>query len=109
MSLKLATATFLTLLLALPAAAASPRRAPAPPAAPPAALPDPDRLIETRAPAPDPRRWSLADLDHGTVGIGLFSVGGHFARDRERQGREPLSGTGGRENQVAAVGLSLRF
>ena len=103
-----AITSILALLVAVPAAAAQPRPAQAPPAAP-AAPADPDRLVEPRATAPGTRRWSLADLEHGTVGIGLFSVGGHFVRDRQRQGREPLSGTGGRENQIAAVGLSLRF
>ena len=109
MSPKSAIASILALLLAVPAAAALPRRAPAQPAAPPAALPDPDRLAEQRTSAPDPRRWSLADLENGSVGIGLFSVGGHFVRDRQRQGREPLTGTAGQESRVAAVGLSLRF
>ena|SRR5687767_567513 len=104
-----AITSILALLVAVPAAAAQPRPAPAPTVAPPAAPADPDRLVEPRETAPDPRRWSLADLEHGTVGIGLFSVGGHFVRDRQRQGREPLSGTGGGESQVAAVGLSLRF
>jgi hypothetical protein len=42
-------------------------------------------------------------------GIGLFSVSGHFVRDRETRGREPIIGTGGRDNRVAATGFSLRF
>ena len=43
------------------------------------------------------------------VGVGLYSVSGHFVRDRERNGREPILGTTGRDNRIAAVGLSLRF
>lgn len=41
------------------------------------------------------------------LGIGLFSVGGHFVR--ERGSREPLIGTAGRQNKIAAVGFNLRF
>ncbi len=43
------------------------------------------------------------------VGVGIYSVGGHFVRDRQRNGREPIMGTTGRDNKIAAVGLSLRF
>jgi hypothetical protein len=49
-------------------------------------------------------------LDSSTdVGVGIYSVGGHFVRDRQRSGREPILGTSGRDNRIAAVGLSLRF
>jgi hypothetical protein len=48
----------------------------------------------------------VSNLD---VGIGLYSVSGHFVRERERNGREPILGTTGRDNRIAAVGLSLRF
>lgn len=41
--------------------------------------------------------------------VGLFSVSGHFVRDRGARGREPLIDTGGKQNRVAAVGFSLRF
>jgi hypothetical protein len=107
MSPRFIPASLLALLLAWPASAEA---APTPaPAATPAAAPQFDRLVEAPRSTPDERRWSLADLKHGTVGIGLFSVGGHFVRDRQRQGREPLIEPGGRDNRVAAVGLSLRF
>lgn len=43
------------------------------------------------------------------VGIGLYSVTGHFVRDRGARGREPFADTRGRESKVAAVGFSLRF
>ena len=43
------------------------------------------------------------------VGVGLYTVNGHFVRERERNGREPILGTTGRDNKIAAVGLSLRF
>jgi hypothetical protein len=46
------------------------------------------------------------DLD---VGVGMFSVGGHFARDRGGRSREPIVGPRGSQSRVAAVGLSLHF
>lgn len=111
MSGKSAIASILALTLAWPAAA-QPRAAPPAPApapATPAPTHDPDRLAPPRDLAADPDRWSLAERENMALGIGLFSVGGHFVRDRQSQGREPLAGTGGRESRVAAVGFSLRF
>lgn len=59
------------------------------------------------APGPSNARFPLvSNLD---VGVGLYSVNGHFVRERERNGREPILGTAGRNNRIAAVGLSLRF
>jgi hypothetical protein len=43
------------------------------------------------------------------LGVGIYSVGGHFAHERETNGREPILGTSGRDNRIAAVGFSLRF
>ena len=58
-------------------------------------------------PGPSSARIPLVpDLD---VGVGLYSVGGHFVRDRQTNGREPILGTSGRDTRIAAVGLSLRF
>jgi hypothetical protein len=48
----------------------------------------------------------VANMDFG---VGLYSIGGHFVRDRQTNGREPILGTSGRDNRIAAVGLSLRF
>jgi hypothetical protein len=66
-------------------------------------------LWSDRYGSPQPSSARLP-LDSGTdVGVGLYSVGGHFVRDRQRNGREPILGTSGRDNKIAAVGLSLRF
>ena len=54
-------------------------------------------------------RLPLAEQDNMAFGVGLFSVGGHFVRERGARGREPLIDTGGRQSRVAAVGFSLRF
>jgi hypothetical protein len=43
------------------------------------------------------------------LGVGIYAVSGHFVRDRQTTGREPIAGTAGRQNKVAAVGFSLRF
>jgi hypothetical protein len=113
MSGKPAIASILALIIAWPAAAqqsAAPSpSSPAAPAGASAPAADPDRLAPPATVAEDPHRWSLAGRENMQLGVGLFSVGGHFVRDRQSQGREPLSGTGGRENRVAAVGFSLRF
>jgi hypothetical protein len=108
-----AIALLLAAAIASPAAAQH-KRTPAPaataePGAAPAATPDPDRLAPTRPLPPEPSRWPLAGRDNMELGIGLYSVGGHFVREREYRGREPLTGTAGRQNRVAAVGFSLRF
>lgn len=78
-------------------------------AAPAAATAQPNPVVAARyaEPAPSSARIPLVpDLD---VGVGLYSVGGHFVRDRQTNGREPIMGTSGRDNRIAAVGLSLRF
>ena len=93
------------ILLATPALAQ--QRASAPVQPPPA---NPNRLVEPRAiPAEDLSRMPIAEEDNLALGVGLFSVGGHFVRERGARGREPLIDTGGKQNRVAAVGLSLRF
>jgi hypothetical protein len=59
------------------------------------------------SPGPSSARMPLdTNMD---LGVGIYSVGGHFVRDRQRNGREPILGTSGRDNRIAAVGLSLRF
>ena len=87
--------------LAVPAAA---QQRPAPPPANPHRIAAPSPGFETPAP-----RMPIAEQDNMAVGVGLFSVSGHFVRDRGARGREPLIDPHGRENKVAAVGLSLRF
>lgn len=58
-------------------------------------------------PVPSSARIPLVpDLD---LGVGLYSVSGYFVRDRQTNGREPILGTTGHDNRIAAVGLSLRF
>ena len=59
-------------------------------------------------PGPSNARFPLvSNLD---VGVGLYSVGGHFVREREStMAASRSSGTAGRANRIAAVGLSLRF
>jgi hypothetical protein len=54
-------------------------------------------------------RLPIAEQDNMALAVGLFSVGGHFVRERGSRGREPLIDTGGRQNRVAAVGFSWRF
>ena len=93
------------LLIAAPALAQ--QRAPSPPLPPPD---NPNRLVEPRAiPEQGVSRMPIAEDENLALGVGLFSVGGHFVRDRGARGREPLIDTGGKQNRVAAVGLSLRF
>jgi hypothetical protein len=106
---KPAIAALSALLLAAPAAA-QPRAAPTP--APPASSAH-HRLVQPggadiyAVPGPMSARVPVSgDLD---LGVGMFSVTGHFVRDRGSRGREPMIGTAGRQNKVAAVGLSLRF
>jgi hypothetical protein len=104
-SLKASAAVISCMLFALPALAQ--QRAPAAPA-PPAA--NPNRLVEPRAiPDEGMARMPIAEEDNLALGVGLFSVNGHFIRDRGARGREPMIDTGGRQNKVAALGLSLRF
>ena len=104
-SLKTSAAAIFCILMAMPALAQ--QRAPSSPL-PPAA--NPNRLVEPRAiPTEDIRQMPIAEEQNLALGVGLFSVGGHFVRDRGARGREPLIDTGGKQNRVAAVGLSLRF
>jgi len=104
-SLRTSAAAFSALLFAMPAIAQ--QRAPSPPQ-PPAA--NPNRLVEPRAmPEEQVGRMPIAEQDNMVLGVGLFSVGGHFVRDRGARGREPLIDTGGKQNRIAAVGWSLRF
>ena len=93
------------ILIATPAIAQ--RRAPSAPQQPAA---NPNRLVEPR-PIPEEQvsRMPIAEQDNMMLGVGLFSVSGHFVRDRGARGREPLIDTGGKQNRVAAVGWSLRF
>ena len=93
------------LLIAAPALAQ--QRAPSPPAR---TADNPNRLVEPRAiPDKGVSRMPIAEQDNLALGVGLFSVSGHFVRDRGARGREPLIDTGGKQNRVAAVGFSLRF
>ncbi len=104
-------ALFAAPLAALPADAREPARLVPPPAR---AAPALDRLGP-----PAPRADQYADrvrigaqvpiAGDFNLGVGLFSVGGHFVRDGRSRGREPLIDTGGRQNKVAAVGFNLRF
>ena len=104
-SLKTSAAAISCMLIAMPALAQ--QRAPSPPLPPSA---NPNRLVEPRAiPEEDIRRMPIAEEDNLALGVGLFSVSGHFIRDRGARGREPMIDTGGKQNKVAAVGLSLRF
>ena len=71
--------------------------------------PDPGArsVAEFRSNGPSTARMPIdSNMD---VGVGIYSVGGHFVRDRQRNGREPILGTTGRDNKIAAIGLSLRF
>ena len=104
-SLRTSAAFISCILFAMPALAQ--QRTPSPPL-PPAA--NPNRLVEPRAiPEVDIRRMPIAEEDNLALGVGLFSVSGHFVRDGRARGREPLIGTGGKQSRVAAVGLSLKF
>ena len=92
------------ILIASPAVAQNRAPSPQPPAA------NPNRLVEPRPiPQEDVSRMPIAEEDNLALGVGLFSVSGHFIRDRGARGREPMIDTGGRQSKVAAVGLSLRF
>ena len=104
--LKCAAAALSMLGCACPAAARDKAGPPQSPSAPLAERPGPSRLhFDTQGPTS--ARFPLAqDVD---VGIGLYSVTGHFVRDRGARGREPIADPQGRENRVAAVGFSLRF
>lgn len=104
-SLRASAAVISCILFATPAFAQ--QRAPSPPQ-PPAA--NPNRLVEPRA-LPDEQieRMPIAEQDNMALGVGLFSVTGHFVRDRGARGREPMIDTAGKQNRVAAVGWSLRF
>ena len=104
-SLRTSAAAISCMLFAMPALAQ--QREPSPPL-PPAA--NPNRLVEPRAvPEEEVGRMPIAEQDNLALGVGLFSVSGHFVRERGARGREPLIDTGGKQNRVAAVGLSLRF
>ena len=60
-----------------------------------------------RSPGPSSARIPLvSNLD---VGVGIYSVNGHFVKERERNGRQPILGPSGHDTKIAAVGLSLRF
>jgi hypothetical protein len=98
------------LLCATPAAArdrVSDRNMPSSNATPDAAPPSAPLTDRYTGPGPSSARIPL--VSNMDVGVGLYSVGGHFVRDRQTNGREPIQGTSGRDNRVAAVGLSLRF
>ena len=78
----------------------------------PAASRDAERQsspVSDRYESPGPSTARLPLVENMDVGVGLYSVGGHFVRDRQTHGREPIFGTSGRDNRIAAVGLSLRF
>jgi hypothetical protein len=98
-------------LIAVPAAAqqrAGPPAAPAPAPSAPHRLVPPTAADVAREQAPS-GRVAIAEQDNMRLGLGLLSVSGHFVRDRSTGGREPLIGTTGRQNRVAAIGFSLRF
>ncbi|HEY5721059.1 MAG TPA: hypothetical protein VIT45_01930 [Allosphingosinicella sp.] len=103
-SLRASAAAISCILFATPGLAQQRSPQPQPPAA------NPNRLVEPRA-LPDGQvdRMPIAEQDNMALGVGLFSVTGHFVRDRGARGREPLIDTGGKQNRVAAVGWSLRF
>ena len=104
-SLRTSAAAISCMFLAIPALAQ--QRAPSPPLPPSA---NPNRLVEPRAvPEEELSRMPIAEEDNLALGVGLFSVSGHFIRDRGARGREPMIDTGGKQNRVAAVGFSLRF
>ena len=93
------------ILMATPALAQQRNAAPVPP--PPE---NPNRLNEPRPiPEEGAPRMPIAEQDNLALGVGLFSVNGHFIRDRGARGREPMIDTGGKQSKVAAVGFSLRF
>jgi hypothetical protein len=98
------------LLCAIPAAArdrASHRNIISATAPPEAARPRPP--LSDRYGPPDPSSARMPLVSNMDLGVGIYSVGGHFVRDRQTNGREPIHGTSGRDNRIAAVGLSLRF
>ena len=102
--LEASVALVSALALAVPAAAQQRPEQPADPPANPHRIAPPSPGFET-----PPPRMPIAEQDNMAFGVGLFSVTGHFIRDRGARGREPMIEPGGRESKVAAVGLSLRF
>ena len=104
-SLRTSAAAISCMLFAMPALAQ--QRTPSAPLPPVA---NPNRLVEPRA-LPDEtiRRMPIAEEENLALGVGLYTVSGHFIRDRGARGREPMIDTSGKQSKVAAVGLSLRF